>query len=295
MGRLFAPKPKAEETPAEAPPAPPPASTVSKEELQTLLSGALEGVAGQLAGAVQQLNTRLEELASRQPQVYVQPAPPASPAQVDTSDADIDAAVLSGQGAAQHIRRMVDRAVNKATQQVLDQHVKPLQDYGVNTISELSRRVTMGNMPRYNKYKKEIDEKLNLLSPDVRANPTVIETVYNAVVGSHSDEEIKEAVEAAVRQAQETPPPATPAPSASRSATPGTGAGPGATRDTSGDLPDVQTYLGSDASEGLDALKNKGTGGQSADDFARGLGYADWATYMKQYNELLSSETKGNA
>jgi hypothetical protein len=289
MPRLFAPKreePKVE----PPPPPPPPAAGISKEEVQTMLSAALESAGERLAQTVAALTEKVEALATRQPQVVVSPsAAPATPQAPDISDADIDQAVLSGQGAAARIRALVDRAVNAATQRVIEQHVKPLQEYGVNTLSELSRRVTAGNMKYYQRFRKEIDERLNTLSPDVRANPIVIETIYNAVVGAHADELAREAAEAAIRQAQDQ------ATGAAKTTTPGTGAGDANVKRDADAVPSLDSFLGVAAAEARDALQHKGMGGQSEDDFARSLGYKDWASYMKTYQQLLDEETRGNA
>jgi hypothetical protein len=290
MPRLFAPKPRPTEPPKEeAAPQPAPSAGLGKEEIKELVGGAVAGVAAQLSATIQQLGQKVEELASRQPQVVVQPpvAPAAQPSARMITDEEIDQAVLSGQGAAARIRALVDRAVAQATERVINEHVKPLQEYGVTTLSELSKRVTAGGMKHYDRFKKEIDERLQLLDPAVRANPAVIEMVYHAVVGAHADELTREAAEAAIRQAQESSGDSTKA----KSGTPGTGAGVGNSREAE-PVPDVAAVAGQ---EGLEALAHKGHGGQSADEFARSLGYASWADYQKQYMELLKSETVGNA
>jgi len=297
MPRLFAPKPKPEVVPVAPVVAPPPPSGLTKDEVRELVGGAVAGVAQQLTQTVAQLGQKVEELATRQPQVIMQqPAAVATHTSEEVSDQEIDSAVLSGTGAAARIRAMVDRAVDRATTRVINEHVKPLQDYGVNTIGELSRRITSSGMKHYPRFKKEIDAQLSVLTPDVRANPIVIETIYNAVVGLHTEELVREATEAAVRQAQDgstaggATAPGTAKPGQG-STSPGTGAGPGATRET----PEVPTVerVGGDA--GLEALSHKGSSGQNADEFARGMGYKDWADYQKQYSELLAAETAGNA
>lgn len=297
MGRLFAPKPKVE-APPPAPPPPTP-QTMTKDEVGELVRGAVSGVAEQLTQTVSRLGAQVEQLAARQPQVFVQPAPTGQPISDEITDHEIDTAVLSGQGAAARIRAMVDRAVNKAAERVITEHVRPLQDYGVSTIGELSRRITTGGMKHYTRFRKEIDERLNMLTPDVRANPVVIETIYNAVVGTHTDELTREAAEAAVRQAQEggDPPPAPPQQGRNKSGSvaPGTGAGGGVPRDDTTQIPDLETYLGSGALAGREALQHKGSGGQDGDALARSMGYESWSAYMAQYEALLKAETQGNA
>lgn len=284
MSRFFAPK-ATPETPKEPEkPATPPPATITKEEVQTLVTGAVQGVAAELGRVVGELSTQVQALASRQPQVVVQPAgvPPTS---TRISDEEIDTAVMSGQGAAARIRALVDRAVTEATDRVIKERIDPLQNWGVNSIANLSQEVAASKMPHYPKYKKEIDARLATLDPSVRANPAVLKMVHDAVVGENIEDFRREAAEAATRQAQETQ--STGTPTAGRSAAPGTGAGREPTREAP-EVPSVETLGGA---EGVAALGHKGKGGQSQDDFARGLGYKDWNTYMKQYDELLKQES----
>jgi ABC-type transporter Mla subunit MlaD len=283
---LFRNPPKTPAQPAAKadppPPPPPPPAGLSKDEVKALLETTLSGLGDRLGSVVQQLNERIEALAARQPQVVVQPpAPPASVA--DITDEEIDRAVLSGQGAAQRIRALVDRAVNAATERIIKERVQPLEEFGVRALGDVTQRVVATSMKYYNRFKKEIDEQLNTLAPAARSNPLVIETIYNAVVGRHAEELANEAAEAAVRQAQEQ----------TKAPAPGTGAGGQATERTD-EVPTLQDFLGPAANEAKEALQHK-VQGADADAFARSLGYKDWASYMKMYQELLSAETEGSA
>lgn len=275
MPRLFAPKKSADDTPKVAgPPTPEP---VTKDDLKTLLEGALGGVAGQLAASIGEMKAGIEQLASRpvQPQVYFQPGQPAGPQGV--SDEQIDQAVLTGQGAAQHIRALIDREVNAAADRLIQQRIAPLETFGVNTLGEISKKVAMqgGTMPHYNRYRKEIDEKLSQLAPELRANPAAIDMVYKSVLGEHTDELVKEAAEEAIRKAQEPVP-------VGRGTTPGTGSG--TPRDGEDDIPSIADVGGT---PGMEALQHKGDGKADQDSFARSLGYDSWSAYIKQYNTLL--------
>jgi hypothetical protein len=273
MARLFAPK--ATETPKEPAKTPdPPAPAISKDEVKTLVSEAMGGVAAQLSQTVRELGDRVTELASRQPQVVVQQPVQAVVPGRGVSDEEIDQAVLSGQGAAARIRALVDRAVNDAADRLVKEQIAPLREFGVNTIAQLSHEVASGKMPHYTRFKKEIDQRVNALDASVRANPAVLKMIHDAVVGEHVGELTKEATEAAIRQAQEPK---------DKPGDPGTGAGREPKRDAA-ELPDAQRVGGDD---GMAALSHKGHGGQSQDEFARGLGYKDWNDYMKQYDSLL--------
>ena len=279
MGRLFAPKTPAE-PPKVDPPAPPPA-VATKDDLKAMLDGALAGVGAQVGAALGELKVGIEALASRAPQVVVAPGGTQTAAPVPITDDEIDQAIASGQGVASRVRALIDRAVTTAADRLMKEHIEPLRNFGVNTLADLSHKVAASGMPKYAKYKKEIDERLNQLSPELRANPEAIKMIHDAVVGSHADDIEREAAEAAVRKAQE--PPAPPSP--------GTGAAPGAPR-TGGDVPSLIDVAGQ---EGLEALKHKGRGNMDQDALAQSMGYKSWADYQKQYAELLAAESQGNA
>lgn len=288
MSRLFGPKPTPEapkepEKKVDAPPA-----SLTRDEVKTLVTEAVGGVAQQLTTVVGQLGEKVQELAARQPQVVVQPAGPAAPVTGrNISDEEIDQAVLSGQGAAGRIRALVDRAVTEATDRVVREHVAPLREFGVNTLAAQAAEIAAPKMPHYVKFKREIDARLAILDPSVKANPAVLKMVHDAVVGEHIDLLRREAVEEAARQAQER---ANNPTGGAPSATPGNGAG--RPEREAPEVPNVETVGGSD---GVAALAHKGQGGQSQDQFAQSMGYKDWSDYMKQYDALLKQEAAGNA
>lgn len=279
MGRLFAPKQPAE-PPKVDPPAPNPA-LVTKDDIKAMLDGALAGVGAQVGSALGELKVGIEALASRAPQVVTVPGAAPVAAAIPITDDEIDQAIASGQGVASRVRALIDREVKATADRLLKEHIEPLRNFGVSTLSDLSHRVTMQGMPFYPKYKKEIDERLGQLSPELRANPEAIQMIHDAVVGRHAKEIEAEAADAAVRKAQE--PPAAPAP--------GTGAAPGAPR-TGGDIPSLLDVAGQ---EGLEALKHKGKGNMNEDALAQSMGYKSWADYQKQYADLLNAEGQGNA
>lgn len=282
MPKFFAPKPP------PPPPAPEPkVEPITADVVKAQVNEALGGVVNDLRGTIASLTERVTELATRQPQVIVQPGQPA-PAQREhpgISDAELDQAVLSGHGAAERIRALVDRQINAGLERVVREHVDPLRTFGTETLANLSHEVSLKQMPYYNKFKKEIDQGVAGLDPQLRANPAVLKMVHDAVVGSHANDLVSEAGEQAIRQAQEE---------ATRgTVTPGTGSGREPKREQA-EVPTAEAIGGRDA---LDALSHKGpTGqGQDQDAFARSLGYSDWKSYMKQYDDLIAAETKGNA
>jgi hypothetical protein len=277
MGRLFAPKKPAE--PAVTPEPTPPPTAVTKDDLKAMLDGALGGVGQQLGAALGELRQGVEALAARQPQVVVS-NPTTIAAPVPITDEEIDQAVASGQNVGARVRALVDRAVTQAADRLMKEHIEPLRNFGVTTLADLSHKVAATGMPKYAKYKKEIDERLGQLSPELRANPEAIKMIHDAVVGSHAEDLEREAAEAAVRKAQEPPP----------AQTPGTGTAPGAPRTN-----EIPTLIEVGGQEGLDALKHKGRGNMNQDALAQSMGYKDWNDYQKQYQELLAAESQGNA
>lgn len=289
MGRLFAPKSAPAPEPEKQPAAPP---ALTEDKVKAMVDGALSGTVNELRGTIGQLTERITELATRQPQVIVQPGgqAPVAQAHPGISDEDLDQAVLHGQGAAARIRQLVDRAVAAATDRVIKEHVEPLRAFGAESLANLSHEVSMTKMPYYQKYKKEIDAGLGALDPTIRANPAALKMIHDAVVGAHANDLITEAGEAAVRKAQED---------AQREASGGGGAasaGGGAGRGGSRPQPEMPTAEALGGQDALAALAHKGQGGgQNQDEFARGLGYKDWGDYIKQYEALVEAETKGNA
>lgn len=275
MGRLFAPKEPAK--PAEPEKVASPPASLSRDDVKTIVSESIAGVAGQLSGVVAQLSEKLDAALTRQPQVVVQNPTPTGTVRTepDITDSEINDAILSGQGAAGRIRALVDRQVTAAAEKILKERVAPLETFGATAIGDLTRRVTLETRPHYQKYKKEIDERINALDPQARARADVIDVIYNAVVGSHADDLAREAEEAAIRKMQENGG----QPTKTTSTQPGSGAGRGAeTRKT-----EVPTASDLGGKEGLEALAHKGG---DPDAFARGMGYKDWNTYIKQFEEL---------
>src|SRR5258705_10012811 len=130
MGRLFAPKKPAE--PAQAPDPIPLPATITKDDLKTMLDGALAGVGTQLGAALGELRQGVEALASRPAQVVVtQNTPNAAP--VPITDDEIDQAIASGQGVASRVRALIDRSVATAADRLMKEHIEPLRTFGVNT------------------------------------------------------------------------------------------------------------------------------------------------------------------
>lgn len=275
---IFAPKKPVVEAPkVETPPAP---AVLTRDDAKAIISEALGGVATQLGAALGELRQGVEQLASQRPTVVVQGQTPVVQPTGHLSDEEIDRALLGGTGGAAVIRNLIDREVSRRADSLLKEHIEPLRAFGAESLANISQELAAGKMPYYGRFKKEIDSRLAMLTPEVRANPASIKMIHDAVVGENAQVLLREAGEEAVRKTQETKP----------AVTAGTGAG-GTVREAP-ELPSAVEVGGQDA---IEALRHKGRGGMNQDELARSMGYESWAAYQKQYDDLLKAETQGNA
>lgn len=236
-----------EETPAVAAPAAP--SFVPADEFkqfQTTITetlGALrEGIAAIRAGGGQ-------------------PPSASTAAPIRITDDEFDEAVASGNG------KVARAYLAQQKDDLKREHIDPLSTTGLDSLSGLTKEVVLKGMPRYAKYKGEIDALIAQMPPQARLNPEALRMAHDAVIGKHADEIEAEAREQATRA--RTAEPAETVPSSRRG-----------TRIPVGDkTPSVEDVAGA---EGAQALAELGRVGKSSDDFARSLGYKDWKSYMKE-------------
>ena len=151
-------------------------------------------------------------------------------------------------------------------QALLAEHVHPLRDNGLEAIANLTRSTTVGALPYYQRYKKEIDGFIQNLPAGMRMSPEVYQTAHEVVVGRHIAELTAEAKEQALRG--EAPPPE-PADTGRRNRG-------GAPRSTA---PTVEDLGGRDA---MDAMAGAG---KDPDGMAQRMGYANWKDYMEKTAE----------
>ena len=268
--------------PKEATPEPekkPEAAPLTRDDVQAMVSGAVEATASQLHSVISDLRAGIDTLASRQP--VVMQAPVAQHAELPITDEDIDNAVASGQGAARLVRNLLDRQARDISVG-FDRKLNEVVEFGVNAIANLTAE-TLKQLPHYSRFKKEIDTKLGALTPAMRSNPDTLKLIYNSVVGEHTEELSKEARETALRQANEGGVPGNEIDVRSPGGVgkPGGGA-------IGKDRPSVQTVEEFAGKEGLMALQHKGRGGLDGDAYAQTLGYKDWAHMQTQYQQLLA-------
>ena len=186
---------------------------------------------------------------------------PAEPTVSDASDDELEQVVASGQGR-KKLRQMVQAEMAKLKRE----HIDPLQDVGLGAIARLTSEVSKRDMPHYDRFKKEIDSKINSVAPASRLNPEIHQLAYKAVLGEHVDELIKEATEAAIRKQAGT----------AQDGTGSSGRGDGIKGGK-------QTGLREDFGESADqALKSIG---RDPDQFAKGLGYKNYQDYREKTKE----------
>lgn len=164
---------------------------------------------------------------------------------------------------------------------LLARHVAPLASTGTAALSALNRERLAGK-PHYARFRKEVDAALAEVPAEHQANPALVDKVYAMVVGEHAGVLEAEAREAAIRQATQPPAePATPAPSAGRTAGK-TGAGT---------LPTPEELLGAEAGEALRSkLSDPSSRYSDVDGWARSMGYrGGWSEYV----ELVRGQGEG--
>lgn len=243
------------DTPDEPTPTPPPAppTWVPSEEFK--------GFQAQVTQTLQAIQTNINALASAYGQG--RPQSPSTPAAM--SDEEIETAFNEGKGA-----QVVKRLLTEERERIRREEIGPLRELGLSAIANLTESIARGKMSPhlYTRYKGEIDQYIQSLSPEAKLNPQAHEIAYNAVVGRHVNEITSEAVQAAMRKKADEPP------------APPPGSTTGRTQDQNSRVPTVEDYAGRDGAAALAGI------GKDGDAFARRLGYKDWTAYMAKAKEL---------
>lgn len=144
--------------------------------------------------------------------------------------------------------------------------VAPMQRDGAQILGDMQARLSASTLPHYTRFKKEIDAAYAQMPPQLRAMPEAITIAHDLVSGRHVGELVAEAREAALR----TP--------AVQPNAPGAANGRAVRTDN---VPSAEDWLGKDNARAL--------GNVSEDDFARRLGYKDWAAYHAVYREQVAA------
>jgi len=275
-------KPSRNPAPAAAPEPEkkPEATPLTREDVETMVKGAVSETAGQLTGVIGQLREGIEVLASRGPQqVVVQQQQHTAPL---ITDEQIDAAIANGESPAKLVRQLVDSQA-RDIRTGLDARIAQLEEFGTNAIGGLQME-RLKDRPYYKRFQKEIDQKLGALPAAYRANPDTINLIYQSVVGEHAGELEREAHESALRKAAEGDVPVNEIDvSRGGGSKPG---GSGSNRSSTPSIPTVEEFAGK---EGVFALQHKERG-KDGDSYAQTMGYKDWAHMISQYETLKAEQ-----
>lgn len=261
----------------------PPVAALTKEDLTAAVATATAATRAELEAKIAELRGALDE--SRRPVAMV-PSGPAAPARPVISDEDIENAIAAGTGAAGRIRAMVDgqvRDLESSVQRRLDE----LTTTGMTSIASVTREVVLKQLPKYAKYKKEIDAKIAQLPMNAQADAAVLKIVHDSIVGQHLEELEREAHEAALRKADEGETPATPTAPRKTANAPGAG-GRGEKRS----MPTFEEYVGAEGKDILRNDKDHRSGVKDGDTYAQSLGYESWAHYMQVEEETRAEAEK---
>lgn len=190
-----------------------------------------------------------------------EPPPPPPSANYEPTEDEISQSIANGQ-LSPVLKRWGSSIRESVKRELLDTHVKPLQDRGEEAISQLSSQAARTNMPFYSRFAKEIDGYVAQMPREARMNPQAYIIAHNAVVGSHANELISEAK--AAGGAGQAP-----------------GSSTGRDRPTEPSVPTVSEALGPDAAS---ALQERGV---SPDQFYQSLGYkGGWTEF---YNKRVKT------
>jgi hypothetical protein len=144
-----------------------------------------------------------------------------------------------------------------------------MEQAGTNAIADLNKRTTVGNLPYYERFKKEIDTLVGTLPANLKMSPDVYKYAHDKVVGEHVTELVSEAKEAALRK-----------PAGEDIESPSAGRSGRAVRGTSGDKIPTPRDLGGEEVEQALAFR-----GMDGDMQAQKMGYKSWADYMEKTKE----------
>lgn len=158
-----------------------------------------------------------------------------------------------------------------AMEQRFDLRLNQLTNQGMQMFSDINRRTLLDGDPVYSEYKDEVDELLRQAGPAAANNPEMVKLCVDSVRGRHFDEIVQRQQEQAARAANLQ-----------------TTQGPGSTQRTTNGQPREapQQHIFID-SEGANALQEMG---MTPDEYARDLGYNNWADMDTQYGEKLKHD-----
>lgn len=256
--------PEGDPPPADGDPPKPADQMPQLSELQAALAG--------LSKQVETLQTSFGAVVADTQARAARSEPPA-PKKPRVTDQEINDAYASG-----NVAEVMRRLQQETVEELVEKHVAPLQHTGIEAISGLTLEVTKGSMKYYPKFKAQIDEYVKNMGPDGRMNPAAIRAAHDIVAGQNIEAIVAEEVEKRARQAADAHKDAANIPGGKKRV------------DASGqEVPSVEQLFGVDAAN---ALRSKG---ESEDQFAQKLGYANWEAYVKVYQKQEADMQGGTA
>lgn len=161
------------------------------------------------------------------------------------------------------------QVVNGVVEKVKKEHIEPFQNVGMDILGRQAKQLAIlgGEMPHYNRFKKEIDAAIQNLPPGQRISSEVYKGIHDLIVGQNFAVLERERAEAAVRAVREK----------ADTTVPGNVGGRQDNKNTDPNkVPSAVELYGEEAAAALGML---GKGGKTQDGFAQSMGYKDWADY----------------
>lgn len=261
LARIFG-KPAA---PAAKEPAPQEDQTPAVDLTGLATKDELAALAGRFDSAVERL-LEAANAGNRAPVVIERPVERAPEVPLITEAELAEALDDDPKKAAPKINRLIEQKISAAADQIVQTRIKPLEDFGTNSLAALSKRAALTDMPYYKKYQKEIDGHMARLPAELQGNPEAWKTAHDAVAGRHVEELLNERLEEKLRGQREEA--QTPTPAATK----------GVKEEKK--VPTLEELAGAD---GASALRLKGI---DEHEFARRLGYESWEAYTKVQEEI---------
>jgi hypothetical protein len=135
-------------------------------------------------------------------------ARPATVAEPELSDEQIEQAIAEGKGAGM-LRELARREAARATAQLQREAVDPLaarvNGAGMTAIARHAIVLAKPDMPYYERYRGEIDRELAKMSDDLKLEPGNIRYVHDIIAGGHIQELLAEERERVTRQFRDDP------------------------------------------------------------------------------------------
>jgi hypothetical protein len=228
-----------------------------------------------------QMKSRLDAFERNQGNYNAQPAtPPPVPqgpslkdqvdeisGKIEQLDKQIDEYIADGKGVSKLMRERSKLESKSLRLQIQEEDIKPVINAGLNTMSQLTEKVTRSEMPYYDIIRPEVDKQLANLTQEQRANPQVVKLAYQFAVGENFDKIFNARMEKQLREQA----------AAQSSIDASSQARDKKVTYNETEIPNFESIMSAGA---LQALKDKGL---TPDEYYKRLGYKDgWAEHYSK-------------